>query len=339
MNARPAAGARLLRAAVLTALAVMVLSSTAPAAGAARPTAFYDVDFVSKSVGWAVGTPSAIYKTTDGGQTWHRQRLAGSLWLTACDFSDAGRGWVTGTINEGEPAVILRTTNGGTTWQWQANPVPSCDVFTDVQAISAGRAVIVGRIGTIIRTTNGGATWVSVPSGLAPGPGAVSWPGFNSVDFPTRSVGYAVGSQGDLLKSSDGGASWRPLPSLAGMDPRAVRFVGASTGWIVGGAGLILKTTNGGRTWTRQPSGTSNWLVAVDFVDRYHGWAVGSDGTVLHTTNGGKRWTHQGSGTTAFLSAVDLRTRAKGLIAGDKRSTVGIILRSGDGGRHWARKM
>jgi len=324
---------------------LVVLCAVAPAAGAAKPQDLSDVDFVSERVGWAIGTPSAIYKTTDGGKTWRRQKLGGTLWLTAGDFSDARHGWVTATLNEGKPAVILRTTNGGRTWSHQTNPVPTCDVFTDLEAISNSRAVIVGRIGTILRTTNGGATWVPVPSGLVPGAGDIYWPSLSAIDFPTWSVGYGVGSGGRVLKSTDGGASWSKLSSGTTRDLRGVRFVSRTRGWAVGAGGLILRTTDGGATWLPQKSETAKTLIGVDFVSRYHGWVVGANGTILRTSNGGRKWVRQRSRTTGTLVAVDFRTRKKGWVVGDKwrpsgtPSMTGLILRTANGGKRWIREM
>ncbi len=40
------------------------------AAAVYKPDSFQDVDFISKSVGFAVGTPGSLYVTTNGGKVW-----------------------------------------------------------------------------------------------------------------------------------------------------------------------------------------------------------------------------------------------------------------------------
>src|SRR5262249_55169024 len=38
------------------------------------PVSIYDLQFLDKTTGWASGSKGAIYHTTNGGQTWDKQR-------------------------------------------------------------------------------------------------------------------------------------------------------------------------------------------------------------------------------------------------------------------------
>ena len=80
-----------------------------------------------------------------------------------------------------------------------------------------------------------------------------------------------------------------------------VCFATPSIGWAVGDCGVIWHTQNGGRNWQLQESGTDCPLFAVDFIDVRNGFAVGG------TT---EPYSHRGSG---------------------------VVLRTTDGGQHWAR--
>jgi len=327
------------RLAGLALLGLLLVLAYAPAASAAgfRPTAFEDVDFVSATVGWAVGTPGAIYTTVNGGQKWTERPYGGNDWLTGVDFIDSETGWVIGTYNEGVPAVILHTEDGGRHWVYQTNPTDT-DVFTDVKFATAKTGCIVGRYGTILRTTDGGDTWVQVSSGTTSGLGSVVLRG--------SGVGYAFGSSGRMLKTTDFGATWAPLPRATTKDLRSASFVSSTKGWIVGAGGLILKTTNGGGSWVRQTPHIAQALAGVDFVDGLHGWAVGGKGAIVRTTNGGKTWAVQRSGTKAFLFAVDARSSVKGWVVGEldrpPGSTpwaYGVIFRTVNSGVTWTRQL
>jgi len=326
------------RLAGLALLSLLVVLSCAPAASAAsfRPTAFEDVDFVSKTVGWAVGSPGAVYTTVNGGQKWIQRPYGGTDWLTGVDFVDSKTGWVIGTYNEGVPAIILHTEDGGRHWVYQTNPTAT-DVFTDVKFANATTGCIVGRYGTILRTTNGGDTWVQVSSGITSGLG--------SVVLRASGVGYALGSSGRMLKTKDFGATWASLSRATTKDLRSASFVSSKKGWVVGAGGLILKTTNGGGSWVRQTSHTAQALAGVDFVDGLHGWAVGGKGAIVRTNDGGKTWAGQRSGTKAFLFAVDCRG-ARGWVVGEldrpPGSTpwaYGVIFRTVNGGANWVRQL
>lgn len=325
------AGAALLLALAAVLFVTLVLPATA--AAVYKPVSFDDVDFVSKNVGFAVGTPGSLYATTDGGLTWSHRPLGTADWLTSVDFVSAQRGWVLGIVNEGEPARIWHTRDGGRHWAVQPNP-STCDVLTGVVLTSSRNGVIVGRHGTILRTTDGGDSWSQVDSGTADG--------LDAVDFPTAGVGYATGEEGRLVKSVDGGAHWTSLSTGVGRDLRALSFVSAKLGWAVGIDGAVLRTKNGGASWTKQPSGVTKALAGVDFVDPSHGWAVGDRGTILRTTNGGGLWKKQKSGTTAFLHAVDFVTASRGYVAGEKMRppgsdpyAYGVIRRTTSGGTVW----
>jgi photosystem II stability/assembly factor-like uncharacterized protein len=79
-----------------------------------------DVDFVSRSTGFALGTK--LYRTDDGGATWRTLALPRVPYdMAAVDFLDERRGFVAGgfvAMAEQPPAQALFVTNdGGRTWQ------------------------------------------------------------------------------------------------------------------------------------------------------------------------------------------------------------------------------
>ena len=75
------------------------------------------VDFVSSSVGWAVGSTPAgnplVLRTSDGGRAWTRQTLPAYSGCLYASMVSARRGWI--ATNDRHP--IWRTTDGGETWK------------------------------------------------------------------------------------------------------------------------------------------------------------------------------------------------------------------------------
>ena len=75
---------------------------------------FSDIAFAADADhGWLVGSRSALFETTDGGQTWEQKVLdLGEQRYTFTSVSFAGdEGWVAGL-----PSLLLHTTDGGSSW-------------------------------------------------------------------------------------------------------------------------------------------------------------------------------------------------------------------------------
>ena len=79
------------------------------------PSQCNSIFFIDESTGWTVGNgysdTSGIYKTTDSGENWLKQRLNFTCWLHSVTFINNNTGW-----SAGEYGVILKTTNGGLTF-------------------------------------------------------------------------------------------------------------------------------------------------------------------------------------------------------------------------------
>jgi len=127
------------------------------------------VSFVSRMTGWISGLPGTILRTTDGGNEWIKQDSGFSkrTGFSAISFADENEGWVVGTrynIENTEPpkerleAIILHTSDGGLHWEKQ--PIQLEERLLDVQALSNGRAWVVGEDGTCSKQ------WITARSGL-----------------------------------------------------------------------------------------------------------------------------------------------------------------------------
>ncbi|HHM12504.1 MAG TPA: hypothetical protein ENJ16_03055 [Planctomycetaceae bacterium] len=111
-----------------------------------------DIDFSDAQNGWAVGEFGSAYRTTNGGITWIKKNVPGSVsqaMLTGVSAIDANVAWIsTGTDQ------VLRTLDGGSTWSIENLPFnpgvpayPRCAEFLDAE---------YGWIGGGPRVDNGG---------------------------------------------------------------------------------------------------------------------------------------------------------------------------------------
>ena len=113
------------------------------------PSSFASVDFPTGVTGWVVDWNGTVFKTTDGGVTWTKQRSGTSL-REVC-FTDASHGWAVGA--EG---VILHTDDGGEQWSEQSSGTTSD--LSDVCFVDRLHGWAVGW-GARLGTVDGGKTW------------------------------------------------------------------------------------------------------------------------------------------------------------------------------------
>lgn len=254
----------------------------------------YDVFFLNDSFGWVAAEGAFIFRTTDGGQSWHTQAQGGAKFAQRVFMLDSAYGWVAC----GE-AIILKTTDGGEYWEQVILPNPpfprdTVD-FYGVSFVDRNTGFIcAGRFprgdtftkgqGYIARTTDGGASWVLLRRDTVYD--------FFDCHFISQNEGWVVGGNDRnlepcILHTTDGGASWR-LSTPTGFYLRACHFIGRHA-WASGMFGTVIRTTDGGQTWAPQYTGIQGTLFDIEFIDTLHGIASGT-GFVLYTTDGGRNW-------------------------------------------------
>jgi Photosynthesis system II assembly factor YCF48 len=145
-----------------------------------------DVQFVSATRGWAVGS-DRILATVDGGAHWTRQ-FGGDVQIQHVDFIDADHGWALGNT------VLLYTTDGGGCWRAAGEPAqPLSWVHFTSATLGFG---ISGH--SLVTTTDGGLSWSRL--GGPPHP--------TSVCFSTSSDGWLGTARLGVYRSDDGGHAW-----------------------------------------------------------------------------------------------------------------------------------
>ncbi len=250
------------------------------------PDNLYGVSFSDGMNGVAAGVNGDIIYTSNAGILWNTAQTGWMIsYYDACQASPMV-GYTAGVNTIFQP-LAARTRNGWLNFDHTAFYVIQGGVSNEgnIRGLcfvndSTGYAAV--RVwngqGAIAKTTDYGATWTTV-----------YWHSnaFNSVDFPTPNIGYAVGFQGAIVKTENAGATWTAQTSGVNIILNDVSFPEPGIGFAVGEGGVILRTANGGTNWEVLPSPVLANLNSVDFRTRNIGFVVGVGGTILYTASGG----------------------------------------------------
>lgn len=309
--------------------------------------ALHDVELLGTKVGWAVGDHGAIWKTTDGGQSWSllqtpvdcslrsvcflTKRIDGNQVGTSQIAWVAGRG--TRPYAKSGYGVILKTTDGGNSWITLGEgqnlpPVNYVRFFGAQEGIAVGEASPAFPTG-VLTTADGGKSWQP-----APGQRTAGWHG---AAFTEIHDGIVVGPRGRIALVA--GVNVAPprgdTSSLRRI--RAVASANGLSGWAVGDGATVLKTSNGGVSWESMSTKFRPELsrfadfTAVTAVDDFV-WLSGSPGgCIWHSRDGGVTWTRQVTGQSAPIHAIKFSTAKVGCAVGE----FGSILMTTDGGATW----
>jgi photosystem II stability/assembly factor-like uncharacterized protein len=128
---------------------------------------------------------------------------------------------------------------------------------------------------------------------------------------------------------------------------RGVSAASARVAWASGARGTILRTADGGATWQTLTIPDSDRLDFrdIDAVpgDERTAYALsigqGSASRIYKTTDAGEHWTLQftNDDPKAFYDAMTFWDANRGLAISDSEDGRFVILRTADGGAHWAR--
>lgn len=273
-----------------------------------------DIQFVSDSKGWIVGTDGVIMSTTDGGTTWTQVPKFTTDTFRQIYFTDENNGWIlcernVFTRGQNATSYLRKTSDGGKTWERIEFEDAGRQRVTKLLFNSKGWATAFGEGGIFFKLQEDGVTWKASKSAIH----------FLLLDgaYGSGSNGVIVGAGGTILFTEDNGLLWDKATLLGNTDSKfnSIFFQGDKLGWAVGNGGAIVATTGGGRLWRTQESGVEANLNAVYFTSSRDGWAVGDDGTIITTRNAGLQWDDVNSRVKHRLEKVYFRGN-KGWIVG-----------------------
>ena len=298
------------------------------------------VDFVTDTLGWAVGVNGTVIKTADGGFTWTQQgpitpQGAESTVNDCRDvcFVDATHGW---TI-AGE--YVYRTTDGGTTWSDISPMYHDGGGYLAWQSIDfadANSGWVVGQAtaggGTyIFHTADGGASWTEQHDPTAAG--------FTQVAAASPNTAYASGYFGGYLKTTNAGASWtQQLFSGTAHDADWTDSIAAAniSHVYVATGGDVLRTSTGGSSWTTMTvdngSDPVEHVCALKDGAGADAWAFTDVARAYRTSDSGATTWTAGGFVSGGLAVDPDATSISGLfVVGDAG-----VMASTDGGDSWA---
>jgi len=285
----------------------------------------YDMKFINRNTGWAVGENGTILKTANGGINWNlvdNPSFNMGKILNEISVIDSNIAYVVGAHS-----TYLKTTNGGENWIVIRNgPWGSGMGFRSVFYINKDTGWAVGDY-RVLLTRDGGISFDSVSltvmiynyihtmhfknynTGIASCDGecykttngGYNW--FNTqvpvpALYPFMKISvvgdyvWLVGNGKKVYRSTNYAESWDTVSYIPSYPPSMIRssyFVDINTGWAGGSYGYLYKTTNGGYNWIRENTvGDQRFWGSIWFYNDSIGWGSGGAGKIMHTTTGGQ---------------------------------------------------
>lgn len=293
-------------------MAIGLYACPAAATGALEPLrvgtpheALYCLDVEGASA-VAVGAPTLLFESADGGRTWSRPSVPETdQALLGCALRH-GIGLIVG-----QGGVILRRGAGETAWQAVDGGQTGRLFAVDVNG--QGLAFAVGAFGTVLRSTDAGRSWSRQD---------IDWSTSNPEAMEPHLYGLHVGEDGSvllvgefgvILRSGDGGVNWSQVhggeASLFALD-----LGDDGIGFAVGQQGTVLRTADGGRSWSAEPAVTAANLLGVR-QDARGAVLVTGMRTLVTGNRGGGTWQVSTPGDVATTWYVGLAAGRDGWLA------------------------
>jgi photosystem II stability/assembly factor-like uncharacterized protein len=284
-----------------------------------------------------VSTGRGVYKSTDGGATWHFAGLyaVGQIGAVRIHPTNPNVAWVAAIGDAFKPTAergVYKTTDGGKTWR-QVLFVSDSIGAADLEVNPANPDIVYAwmwrgerRPWTIIsgaqassgegfyKSTDGGEHFTKITNGL---PNALIGKANLAVTAANPNRIYAVIEAkpgGGLYRSDDAGASWKLMSSFGQLITRPFYYVtlGAdptNADVLYAGAENFYKSTDGGANWTvmRTPHGDNHDI----WINPHDGKTMiqANDGGANVSFDGGRTWSTQNNQPT--VSTARSRTRRR----------------------------
>lgn len=192
--------------------------------------------FVNSNLGFSASI-NTIYRTTNGGQTWHSTPVG--FTVTQFFFVNSLVGWAVGYFK------VLKTTDGGQTW-FQSGPSYSADTANGfIHFFSEQKGIKLIRNGggnnwfKVMQTNDGGLSYDTVrlsQTGL--------WP--YDMHFFNDQLGF-ISAGNKIFRTTNAGKTWTGINAFDGLFN--LKFVSASEGYALNFYEGMFRTTNAGNTW------------------------------------------------------------------------------------------
>jgi photosystem II stability/assembly factor-like uncharacterized protein len=328
-----------------------------------------EIDPASPKILYAGTGGAGVFRSTDGGRTWHRRSngLPANTGIGTLELapSDPSRLYVLGDTG------FYTSADAGSTW----SRLPSLGETADSFLIDPSRALTLyaSTFSGLLKSTDGGRSWSALPfrfqGPIAIAPSApnvlygetygalyrsadygMSWTRMTNFSYSgvglievdpgdPNTVYYAAG--GDLYKSTEGGANPREIREREGLadvrtfeiDPRSPATLYAGTE----GDG-VFRSRDGGATWSRAGRLPAHAVITNIEVAPSAGSPVYTtvyEQGVFKSENGGSRWAWANRGLVATeIRALAVDPSAPSIVYASTPTTG--VWQTRDAGRHWS---
>jgi photosystem II stability/assembly factor-like uncharacterized protein len=223
------------------------------------------------------GTPSALYRSDDGGDTWKDMRLADGPVLSLA--------WDGTHLFAGTGSNVLRTTDGGALWI-NADPVAGGRAVTSLAVMAdglGGSHLIAGTDSCgIYRSTDAGDSWAPLKAGLQ-----------DTVItcLAVRDTVLFAGTARGVFVTTLGSSTWEAAKD--GLGDVLISCLATCGDTLFGGThGMgVFRSTNAGETWAPADAGLTDldvWSIAVSGTKVFAGTWFGG---LFVSEDAGGHWT------------------------------------------------
>lgn len=199
--------------------------------------------FTDSLNGWMGGSPHAIVRSIDGGNTWQQTEMDTTnlafFPVLSINFYDDQYGYACGGLFD-IAGVVWRTNNGGQKWyaidsdQAPADEIHELVIFDSLSVMGAGGDPDFGYGVGIIRTIDGGYNWEYEEIGIQGNAYDIEFVNTNEVWAP-------LGPSKKFIYSLDGGQNWEDRLTPNETSIYDIIFPDSLHGYAVGRSGAFLK--------------------------------------------------------------------------------------------------
>lgn len=179
----------------------------------------------------------AILSTKDGGITWTKTAVLGSVFLDKIFMTSDSAGYVVGTNNTFSDGSIKKITKSLTT----SHSLGTSQLLTNLYMLNNQHIIAVGLSGQIMVSVDNGISWVNK---------SIHSVDLYAIHFLNQHVGFVAGGNSagnSLLKTVDSGVTWTKVETGFSEIIQSV-FASGKYLFLVGEAGLILRAEHGVQT-------------------------------------------------------------------------------------------
>jgi hypothetical protein len=286
---------------------------------------------------------SDIFKSTDGGQTWHAETTGGSSFgfaVTAFQFLPGNSATVYAASNEG----LLRSTDSGVTWLFYGNEGDSLSTLLidpkTPATMYAGSADGSG----VLKSTDGGNNFKAINKNLPVNQDSAGnnySPLVLAMAFdPGNSSTLYLGTYGNGLFKSTDASTWSAAGTgIRNLYASALTPIAGSSPVVFAGVleGGIYQSTDGATSWSFSSSGLEQSTIFAFVADpgtSGTAYAATFDG-LRKTTDSGVTWQQADSGIPLFtVTGLALSPGSPATLFA--ASNGGGLVTSTDGGATWS---